>query len=77
MSAATVDAVCGCGNRAEAGSDLCEWCDAHADCVRPSTVRIGRAWLSGTPVAWCTVCGERSAYWECVCDLAHRCEVAA
>jgi hypothetical protein len=66
-------ARCECGNVATPGSGACEWCEAHASCERPESVRVGRSRMAGTPVAWCEDCGQRWGYWDCACDLAHHC----
>lgn len=74
MSAPAVeDARCYCGNVIEWYAVACEWCLDHEGCTAPESVRVGRAWLSGTPLATCEACGRRWGYWDCACDLVHDC----
>lgn len=50
--------------------------DDH-ECERPESVRLYHSRLGGNLVATCDVCGSVWAYWDCVCELAHECEVVA
>ena len=39
----------------------------------PPDVMVTQARYTGAPVAVCAWCDWRCGYWDCACDLVHRC----
>lgn len=67
---------CPCGNLAvwhkQGNLWLCDFCDTHAWCVRPTGVTFYAAQFTGEPRAKCDECGHVWAAWECAgCELGH------
>lgn len=50
--------------------DNCEYCD----CSLPKGMTITQGRITGNPIAECSNCDYRCAYWEHACELEHDCQ---